>query len=941
LPAGINGVDRVLEPVTIGVPLAENSGIKSISALTLSGVGKAQFKAEGFWPNGNIRWIVVDTLTTVRAGASATVNLNDGGSGNFGGPDLATDYEDYILVNTGAARFKIKKKNFNFFDEVIVGDTKLVSSGNTGAFLIRDSANTVFSSSLDSTSDAIIEENGPVKTIIKAYGRFRDKSGNPFMGYTVRFYFYSGKPYAKTVAILKNTFKDSPSAKLFNSSEVTVPLSLGAEKTIKFSRDVDSIERALNDHAYIYQGYSKYKIAPHTMDCSKWQLTTRGTCTSPSGAFAVDPIYSGLEIRADSEAIQSLGDFSKYTPGWMELRDSRQQGMSVVYRWMGAYWPASFDASASGELTVGLYSAHNPDTGLKFPFFAQDYRELYWHFHTSQINNESFNTIAHYPVVGKADWHQYVATKSLLSQTEYLTPGQQANFFSDMGKTFDVAATNPAFKTVYRNYSWGAAGGSNQGDYAFWGALFDWLRTGFGGYYLKAENIINFHINAGTLRTDWDYAAENVDPTDSARDKKPAINVAVANFPATPEMEHHQTLDFPMYYYITGNEEAKDALLDDIEMNIRDNINAVWPCGSTNLSFDANYIRAWSRKFRNMAYEWEVSIQLGKENDSLKRYLKNAIEGLIDAAVDEPTVPTKGRSRTRGFYIGDSQNTQTLHSFFYTQIMFEAIYQAYRIFKLYDPNYVRLADLEECMGGMAQFFFKEYFDGNATGGKHWEYNFPVTKPWISPGKNMVRYPADRAALIGYMYDSGDSEYLKKGYSALAAYQYYDLGKSYPYWTEAQAQALMYARKIAPPTAVWKPITITVKKDSSASYTLQWQVPPGVQQYRIKYSTKPIVNWLNYNKLDMTWGYDPESYTPRYYATLYDGKVIPLQQNSTQSVTIDIPAAIAEFNSNRKRTEGQIGYVSYDPAATYHFDVRYLDRQDTDKPLSPNKLRILP
>ena len=930
LASGTPGTDRIAEPVTIGVPLAENSGIRSTSQLGLEGAKKAQFKALGAWPNGNVRWVVIDTLASLNAGqTNHSLVLRDGGSGNFGGASLAVEDPDYITVDTGSATFRIRRRNFNFFDQVTVGGSVLVMPGNPGCLRVRDADNKTYASSNDDASTATVEENGPVKAVVKAVGRFKDRSGHAFMGYTVRFYFYSGKSYVKTIVTLRNTFLDSPSSKLFNSFEAVVPATLGAEKSVDFSTAAGPVAVPFTQSAHLYQSYANSKPKAGYMDCTHWNPPFPGTCKSPSGRY--DPVESGrgLEIRSDKEIIHPLGDPDQWSPGWMELRDKARLGVTAVYRWMGSYWPAGFEVTSDGVITAGLYSslhtvhtgANTAAAGLKFPFFAQDQRELFWHFHAQPLDNRAFNTIAHHPLIGKADWGQYVSTKCLWGQGEYLAADQQTRFFSAFGKKLDVLSSTPPFKINYRNYSWGAGGGGNQGDYAFFGAMFEWLRTGIAEYYLRAENLIHFQINAGVLRTDWDYAAVDVVPVDKYRDIKPCVRIALANPPSTPEIAHRHIYSLPMFYYLTGYEEAKDAFMDDAEVNIRNNIRNIWPCGRTDKYFDGEYIRAWSRKIRNMALQWEFSIQMGKENKVLKSYVLNATAGLIDSVVHEPKPGSKGRSRTRGYYVGDSTNTRAIHSFFYTQIMFEALYQVHRILVTHDPTQVRIADLDECMGGMAQFFFKDYFYENAKGGRYWDYNFFLDRPWSPEGRQMVRYPADRAALFGYIYDGGDEDYLKKGYDALVAYQVYDLGKSYPYWTEAQAQALMYAHQVTPPDRVWSHVKPSVQDHGNHRYTLTWTTPPGAEKYRIKFSNKPIVDRLGFNKTDQSWQYHPDHYTPRYYATLYGGEVLPRAAGSTHSITIDISKAVSEYNSKRGRKKGEIGYVDYYPSAPYYFDIR--------------------
>ena len=130
--ASTSGIDRAQDPVTVGRPLADSAGINNISQLGLQGASVGQFRVLGRWPSGHIQWVLVDTQTDLHAGGKNTgISLTQGGTGNFGGPSLATDSGSTIIVNTGAAQFTIHKANFNIFDQVVSGGKTLVSSGSS------------------------------------------------------------------------------------------------------------------------------------------------------------------------------------------------------------------------------------------------------------------------------------------------------------------------------------------------------------------------------------------------------------------------------------------------------------------------------------------------------------------------------------------------------------------------------------------------------------------------------------------------------------------------------------------------------------------------------------------------------------------------------------------------------------------------------------------
>jgi len=103
-PGSVAGVARVMDPVTVGLPLPDDAatGATSPSQLTVAGATLGQFRVLGRWPSGRIKWVLVDTQASLSAGQQNTALAVTAGNGNFGGPDLATDNGDTIAVATGA-----------------------------------------------------------------------------------------------------------------------------------------------------------------------------------------------------------------------------------------------------------------------------------------------------------------------------------------------------------------------------------------------------------------------------------------------------------------------------------------------------------------------------------------------------------------------------------------------------------------------------------------------------------------------------------------------------------------------------------------------------------------------------------------------------------------------------------------------------------------------
>ena len=117
---GVPGTPRTQDPLTVGIPLADSAGIRSVSQLGLAGPEAGQFRILGWWPSGNAKWVLIDTLVDLDPQKSTRVVLTSG-HGSFGGEALARENPSSILVNTGPAQFTIRKARFNLFDRVAVG----------------------------------------------------------------------------------------------------------------------------------------------------------------------------------------------------------------------------------------------------------------------------------------------------------------------------------------------------------------------------------------------------------------------------------------------------------------------------------------------------------------------------------------------------------------------------------------------------------------------------------------------------------------------------------------------------------------------------------------------------------------------------------------------------------------------------------------------------
>ncbi|MBI4523149.1 MAG: LamG domain-containing protein, partial [Deltaproteobacteria bacterium] len=870
IPGGVNGVSRVAEPVTVGIPLEEKSGVTSVNQLGLSGAEAGQFRVLARWPNGNIKWVLVDFQADVPAGGTnSRVSLTTG-SGNFGGSLLATDDGPTIAVYTGPAQFVIRKSNFNIFDSVVVNGQALVKPGNSGRMVMRDTSDREYTSANDLGSTALIEENGPVRTVVKAIGSFRDSSGRRLADYTLRLHFFRGKSYVKAFVVLRNADSTYRGDVLFNSVEAVVPIALEGAQTVELARKSGAVSQKLGagEIASIFQGFSTGMFGPENRDCFNWTPPVAGSC-DPNFNYTFDPGAAGLEVKVGSTVINSLGNQDDWTQGWAELRDDQGKGVTLLYRWMSGYWPAGLEISGDGGTSIELFSKRNPKKGLNLVFQKHEFREIMWDFHTQRINNAETLYHLQYPLVAYAELSHYQKTKALYGQTELVTAPQQNSWFAAQGKT--GPSLYPWYR-IYRMWGWGTGGGANQTDFPL-NDLLDFLRTGYGPSYLIGEQRSLFN-NTAIVHSDDGNVASASDP-DPAR--RSSLNGGFI------DMEHAHVLSLPFYYFLSGNEWIKEGLL-----NYGQYLDYTEQVGYFKMPSNP-YSRAWSRKYRNVALIYEFTCQTGICDSRYKDYLANWTDFLLNSRDNPPNFSVRGRNLNRGYLYWDSPWAQELgfrpvHALTSVQIHFESIWQALRIMNDTAWNYPRKEDIEDYLTGVSQFVFNEYYDeiGSQIEQFGFMYGYPLDKAYTIGSAWYLKptpYDASRAAVFGYQ-RTGDTSFLTKANKLIWAITEYATARS-P--SELQDQALMYAHFNPPKT--WKPVSVSVQSSGNGSYTLTWTVPQDAGQYQIKYADQPIVEWLGFDKVNRTYRYDPAQYAAYFAAANISDEPGPAAPGTQQQFTV--------------------------------------------------------
>ncbi|MBV1880268.1 MAG: hypothetical protein KUG82_01480 [Pseudomonadales bacterium] len=206
--------------------LSESSHISLISENN-DAVYPTQTKPLAFWPDGSVRWLLINTQVDLVQYQSTVLNLNVSSTSDaLNNPVITTESDDFITVDTGVMNIEIPKTTGGLIHRAFINDELVIDEPSNGikrgAWVKRDDV-TYWGSNLSSDSvalandpiaayqaashasgqgrhnlydpwtlDVAIEEQGPLVVIVKVSGTHLDNDGMGYCSYVTRMTFTRG-----------------------------------------------------------------------------------------------------------------------------------------------------------------------------------------------------------------------------------------------------------------------------------------------------------------------------------------------------------------------------------------------------------------------------------------------------------------------------------------------------------------------------------------------------------------------------------------------------------------------------------------------------------------------------------------------------------------------------------------------------------------------------
>lgn len=203
-------------PISTGIPLPDGvlDNIENVKLFENEKEVPIQTSVRSRWSkNGSVKWLGIDFLANYNQGFPLNYLIKLGEKSNFNLQNQVKVNEDdeIIEVENGILKVKFSKKKFHLFEEVRVDKNKnkiyeenelFIKAGDFDGPYWIDEKNKIYRMCLDENVKVKIEENGPLKTIIRADGWAISEDGERAGKFITRIIIYSGQPEIQ----VNNTF---------------------------------------------------------------------------------------------------------------------------------------------------------------------------------------------------------------------------------------------------------------------------------------------------------------------------------------------------------------------------------------------------------------------------------------------------------------------------------------------------------------------------------------------------------------------------------------------------------------------------------------------------------------------------------------------------------------------------------------------------------------
>jgi len=362
-------------PITSGVPFPAGALHKDGSLRLTRGrtALPLQWEPLALWPDGSVKWALLDFQTGVAKGKSARLILSRGRSPSPPERVSVTKRNGECIIKTGPLRIVLSERDFRLFDQVAVRDDAgryqmvAAASRRSAGLLVRDGRG-VSHLAAHRPVRITCERRGPLRATVAVRGDHVSRSGGRCFSFVLRIHAYAGCDFVKVDHLIVN---DNPTGIFTHFDEVALELELAGE--VRAAR---------------VGGEGPVKT-------DAWRL------------LQVDHDHYRLRNRKRARA-----------PGWMSAR-SQAGCITAAVRDFWQQWPKSLEMDGNlmrlglcPTLAPGQYDGLEPIEKWYYLFKGRHYRfrsgvakshEVWFRFSLQPDAGAAFNAMVQTPLIAAAD----------------------------------------------------------------------------------------------------------------------------------------------------------------------------------------------------------------------------------------------------------------------------------------------------------------------------------------------------------------------------------------------------------------------------------------------------------------------------------------------------------------------------------------------------------
>ena len=147
-----------------------------------------------YWPDGSLKW----TAHAMSSAAPAESYVLSAGTAAAPARRVSVKEEkSYVDVDTGVIRVRVRKKGSELISQVWRGDVEIAGKAqlvNLRQERIDDDeeSTTRLERHLGDVDKVVVEQQGPIRAVVRIEGKHRSKKGAAWLPFTVRLYLYAG-----------------------------------------------------------------------------------------------------------------------------------------------------------------------------------------------------------------------------------------------------------------------------------------------------------------------------------------------------------------------------------------------------------------------------------------------------------------------------------------------------------------------------------------------------------------------------------------------------------------------------------------------------------------------------------------------------------------------------------------------------------------------------